>query len=175
MALIRRTQSTPTQAARGSEFEWDPFQNMRELMNWDPLRALAPRLLRGMGEGMGMVGGFIPGFDVRETKDTYVVSADVPGFKEQDLSVQVSGQRMTVSGERRAEKVEETDTWYLSERSYGNFSRSFTLPDDADMDNAQADLREGVLNLRIPRSGENKPRQIPLRSGASGGGVPPKA
>jgi HSP20 family protein len=78
---------------------------------------------------------------------------------------------MTISGERRAEKVEDTDTWYLSERSYGNFSRSFTLPDDADMDNVQAELREGVLNLRVPRSGENKPRQIPLR----GGSTSPKA
>lgn len=172
MALIRRSQSTPT-PSRGTEITWDPFQDMRELMNWDPLRALAPRLLRTMGEPLGMVGGgFIPGFDIRETKDSYVVTADVPGFKEQDLSVQVSGQRMTISGERRAEKVEDTDTWYLSERSHGSFSRSFTLPDDADMDSAQADLREGVLNLRVPRSGENKPRQIPLRAGTAGGTSP---
>lgn len=166
MALIRRSQSTPT-TSRGSEMEWDPFQNMRELMSWDPLRGIAPRLFRAMGEPSGMMAGYMPGFDVRETKDTYVVSADVPGFKEQDLSVQVSGQRMTVSGERRAEKVEDTDSWYLSERTYGNFSRSFTLPDDADMDNVQAELREGVLNLRVPRSGENKPRQIPLRASGS--------
>ena len=162
MALIRRTPSpVPSRAA---EFEWDPFASMRELMNWDPLRTMAPRFMRTLGE---LPSAFIPGIDVRETKDAYVVTADLPGFKEQDVSVQVSGNRVTLSGERKAEKLEETDTWYLCERTQGNFSRAFTLPDDADMDSAQAELREGVLNLRVPRSGENKPRTIPVQKGGS--------
>ncbi len=162
MALIRRTQSPVP--ARSSEMEWDPFASMRDLMNWDPLRTLAPRIIRTMGE---LPGAFIPGIDVRETKDAYVVTADLPGFKEQDVTVQVSGNRVTLSGERKMEKVEDTDTWYLCERSQGSFSRTFTLPDDAHMDNAQADLREGVLNLRVPRSGENKPRTIPVQKGGT--------
>jgi len=171
MALIRRTQSPVP--SRASEYEWDPFATMRDLMNWDPLRSIAPRALRGMG-GMGeMTSTFIPGIDVRETKDAYVVTADLPGFKEQDLSVQVSGNRITLSGERKSEKVEDTDTWYLCERSQGSFSRTFTLPEDANMDSAQADLREGVLNLRVPRSGENKPRTLPL--GKGGTAAAPKA
>jgi len=125
MALIRRTHSpVPT---RSHEMEWDPFASMRDLMNWDPLRTIAPRFMRTVGE---LPGVFIPGIDVRETKDAYVVTADLPGFKEQDVSVQVSGNRVTLSGERKMEKVEDTDTWYLCERSQGNFSRTFTLPDD---------------------------------------------
>jgi len=168
MALIRRTHSpVPT---RSHEMEWDPFASMRDLMNWDPLRTIAPRFMRTVGE---LPGVFIPGIDVRETKDAYVVTADLPGFKEQDVSVQVSGNRVTLSGERKMEKVEDTDTWYLCERSQGNFSRTFTLPDDANMDNAHADLREGVLNLRVPRSGENKPRTIPVQKGGAAGA--PKA
>src|SRR5438067_959430 len=102
MAIVRRDETTP--ALRRTTPEWDPFQSMRELMRWDPFREMLPAL------GTAGPAGFAPAFDVRETKDAYLFKADLPGFREEDIDLNVSGNRLTISGQRQSEKVEDSDT-----------------------------------------------------------------
>jgi HSP20 family protein len=132
---------------------WDPFQSMRELFRWDPfqLGALSP---------FQPSSSFAPEFDVKETKESFVFRADLPGVAEKDLQVQLSGNRLSVSGKRESEKTEQNDTYYASERSYGSFTRSFTLPEGIDADKAHADLKNGVLSIAIPKRPEAQPRKI---------------
>jgi len=155
MAMVRRSEAAPlAQRTR----EWDPFQTMRELMAWDPFQEMAPRVWRGMEGRMP----YMPSFDVRETKDAYLFKADLPGFREQDIDVNLTGNRLTVSGQREAEKVEDTDTCYCSERTHGSFTRSFTLPEGIDSGKIQADLKDGVLSVQVPKTVEAQPKHIPL-------------
>ena len=96
---------------------------MHELMRWDPFRELAtPSSLSG-----GYA--FAPAFDVRETNDAYVFSADLPGLSEDAIELSVTGNQLTVSGQREEEKRDESDRMHMYERRYGTFSRSFALPD----------------------------------------------
>lgn len=160
MAIVRRGEGAPM-SRMGRE--WDPFQSMRELMSWDPFQDVLPKLWQGGASPQRFV--FAPAFDVRETKDAYLFKADLPGFREQDVDISVTGNRLTVSGNRDAEQVEESDTYYCSERTYGSFARSFTLPDGVNPDQIQAELKDGILSLRVPKSAEAQPKRISIRGG----------
>ena len=92
-------------------------------------------------------------------------TADLPGVKEKDLDLSLTGNRLTVSGKREEEKKEEDERWFTYERSYGAFSRSFTLPDGVDTEHVGAELKEGVLRVSIPKKPELKPRKIELEPG----------
>ena len=156
MAIVRRGEGGQM-TGRGRE--WDPFETMRQLLSWDPFQEMVPRVWRG-GEERGVA--FVPTFDVRETKDAYVFKADLPGFKEQDLDINLTGNRLTISGKREMEKVEDNDRYYCCERSHGSFTRVFTLPEGINADQCQADLKDGVLNIHIPKSPETQPKRIQL-------------
>ena len=117
-----------------------------------------------------MVGGveapvsFIPAFEVKETKDAYIFKADLPGVKEGDLDITLTGGRLTISGKRETEQQEESDRFYAYERSYGSFTRSFTLPEGVDVDRVNAELKDGVLQLRLPKQPEMQPKRIQVSS-----------
>jgi HSP20 family protein len=114
--------------------------------------------------------GFVPTFEVKETPDSFIFKADLPGIKEDNLNISLSGNRLTVSGERQQEKKDENERYYAYERSYGNFSRSFTLPDGVDAEHVQADLKDGVLTIAVPKKPEVQPKKIPLRVTPGGEG-----
>lgn len=162
MAIVRRGEATPV-ARRGLEL--DPFQMMRDMLGWDPFQGMAPRLWTG-AEGQGMT--YVPSFDVKETSDAYVFKVDLPGFREQDLDLNVSENRLTVSGKREEEKVEDTDTFYCRERSHGSFMRTFTLPEGIDSNRIQADLKEGILSIHVPKSAGSKPKRISIGGTTAG-------
>ena len=151
--LIRRNEgATPERLPR----EWEPFRLMRELIGWDPFAEMMPSFGRELN-------GFVPRFEVKESKDAYLFKADLPGVEDKDLELTLTGNRLTVSGKREAEVRDEKDTWYAYERSYGTFTRSFTLPDGADIDHAEADLKNGVLTVSVPKRPESQPRKISLK------------
>jgi HSP20 family protein len=108
---------------------------------------------------------FVPKFEVKESPDAYIFKADMPGVKESDLEIAVTGNRVTISGRREEEERREDETLYAYERAYGGFSRTFTLPEGADIDNIRAELRDGVLHLAIPKKPEVQPKKVPLQSG----------
>ena len=155
--LIRRNEQSPQPQPRElMPRAWEPLRLMRDLMALDPF---ADMLSSVTSEAMA----FTPRFEVRETKDAYVFHADLPGIDDKDLDISLNGNRLTVSGKREAVQHQESDTYYAYERSYGSFSRSFTLPDGADTDHADAELKSGVLTLSIPKKPEHQPRKISLK------------
>jgi len=159
MAIIRRSERP---LARPQQ-EWDPFNMMQEMLRgWDPFRQMSPV--------MSDERGYIPQFDVKETKEGYLFKADLPGVKDNDLDISLSGNTLTVSGKREAEKRDEGDTWYSYERNYGTFTRTFTLPESADPNGVRAELRDGVLTLMLPKRPEMQPRKIQLGKGMTEGG-----
>ena len=155
MNIVHKPSNMPAVSNTAGNF--DPFRAMRELMRFDPFAE------------MGTINNwqsiqFNPDFEVKETKEGYQFRADLPGIKEKDLEISMTGNRLTVSGHREAEKRDESDRYYLYERSYGSFSRSFTLPDGVDNTKVAADLRDGVLTLLVPRRPETQARKINVRS-----------
>lgn len=136
---------------------WDPLREMRDLLRWDPFRDLSRWRTPGAIE-------FAPAFDASETEKSYVFTADLPGVREEDLNISVSGDHLTVSGKREAEEEKREENYYLYERSYGSFSRSFALPQAIDADKIEADLKDGVLRIEVPKSPGAAPKKISVKS-----------
>lgn len=133
----------------------DPFALARELFGFDPFRGIEAELTGASG--------FTPRLDLAGENDAYVLRADLPGVKEGEVDISLHQNRLTISGERKPEERKEGETYYLSERLLGSFSRTLVLPDDANPDGIDASLTDGVLTVRIPKRPESQPRKIALR------------
>jgi len=128
-------------------------------VHWDPFRQMAPFLT---GEELPM--RIAPDFEIRETKEGFVFKADVPGIKEKDLEITMTGNRLTISGKREAVKEENSDIYYARECVYGGFTRAFTLPEGTNGNNGvHAELDEGVLTLFLPKAPEQQPKRIEVK------------
>ena len=137
----------------------DPFENFRTaLWGWDPFRSLE----RSFAGVAGAQLAFAPSFDILERDDAFVLKADLPGVREENLDVSVMGNQLTVSGSRQAEERKENENYYMHERVYGDFSRTFTLPSQVSTDDIAARLENGELVIHVPKRAEAKPRKIPL-------------
>ena len=157
MNLIRRDKRDVPATRRAQE--WNPFRMMDELLRWDPYAALE----RSGGGGLD----FLPSFDVKETKDAYIVEADLPGVKEEHVEISLTGNVLQISGRREQETREEGDQWFVVERNHGQFARSFSLPEGADAEAVKADMKNGVLKITIPKRPEVQPRRISLTAGGA--------
>ena len=153
------------------------------LVRWEPVRELNTiqgeinRLFNsffdtpvGAGEGAGR--RWLPAMDLVEADDHYVLRADLPGLAEDDVTIEVENDVLTVSGERRAEHEQRGEGYHRLERAYGSFSRSLTLPDGVDPETVQASFERGVLEVRIPKPEQRKPRRVSISVGANGGRAP---
>ena len=152
--IIRRDQ--PREMSREGRTSWDPFDLMREMLRWDPFRDV---------ETVARPGTWVPAFEVKETGDAFIFKADVPGLKEEDLEVSLTGNRLSVSGKRDDERKDENERYFAYERNYGSFTRTFTLPDGVDAEHVGAELKDGVLTLTLPKRPEVQPKRIQLKSG----------
>jgi HSP20 family protein len=152
----------PKPARRDPFWELDPFER------FEPLRELGfpTRLSRWMEEAFG--GGararLVPAVDIAEDDARYVVTAELPGTKREDITVEAHENVLTIRGEKRSEREEKKEQSRWVERSYGSFSRSFTLPGDADTNRVSASFRDGVLSIEIPKAEEAKPKTITIKS-----------
>lgn len=108
-----------------------------------------------------------PAMDLTEGDDHYLLKADLPGIGEDDVSIEVDGGVLTVSGERRDERSAEGRGWHRIERPFGRFQRQLTLPEGVDAEGVSADFELGVLSVRVPKPERTKPRRIAI--GASNG------
>jgi HSP20 family protein len=151
-------QQKPAAPAPIARREWDPFRVMRDMLRWDPFQEMRPLW-------PNEVTAYAPAFEVKETKDAFVFKADVPGVKEQDLEVTATGNRLTVSGKREEEKESKDQSYYTYERSYGSFTRTFTLPDASDTTHVKAELKSGELTIVVPKAAEAVAKRIPVASG----------
>ena len=103
-----------------------------------------------------------PSVDVSETEDNFEVRAELPGVAQDDLHVSVKDNLLTLSGEKRQEKVDDTQSYRRVERRYGNFQRKFALPPEVETDDIKAEFSDGVLTLSIPKAEAAKPTEVPI-------------
>ena len=115
---------------------------------------------------------WVPPIDLVEAEDHFMLKADLPGLTESDVNIEVQDGTLTISGERSAEHEQREKGWYRIERSFGSFNRSLTLPDGVDPDRIEASFNHGVLEVRIPKPEERKPRRISISSTGNGNGEP---
>ncbi|HEY3445140.1 MAG TPA: Hsp20/alpha crystallin family protein [Myxococcales bacterium] len=106
---------------------------------------------------------FTPAVDAIETADAYLLTCDMPGVRQGEMEARVSEGQLVVSGKRTAAKVAESDSYCFAERAYGPFERVFELPQGIDSDHIQADLKDGVLTIRLPKVVEPALRKIPVQ------------
>lgn len=155
---IRKTnggsQARPSQAITQA----NPLRYLREMMKWDPFSEMAPLLGHQGGEGI------VAHFDVKETPNAFIFKADLPGFVEKDIDITSVGNQLTISGHRKDEREDKGDTYYVCERRYGSFSRSFTLPQGVDVDHVSADIKHGVLTVNVPRVAAAPAKKIPVKA-----------
>lgn len=104
-----------------------------------------------------------PRMDLSETEDAYFIHLDLPGMKKEDVSINFHEGTLSVSGERQQEDKEENHKFIRIERSYGRFYRSFSLPQTVNTEGIEASFENGVLNIRVPKAEEVKPRRIDIR------------
>jgi HSP20 family protein len=143
---------------------WEPIAELNTLQN-EMNRLFNTFFDQPTGRG-GVAGRrWIPAMDLVETDDHYVLRADLPGLTEQDVNVELLDNVLTISGERKAEHETQQEGYYRLERAFGDFSRSLTLPDGVEADAAQAHLHRGVLEIRIPKPEQKKPRQVQIKLG----------
>lgn len=102
----------------------------------------------------------MPAIEVFEKEDKFLVKADLPGIKEEDISVSAVGDTLTIRGERKAESEVKEEDYYCCERSYGSFFRSIALPSHVNADKIEASYDHGVLEVSLPKIPEVKPRKI---------------
>jgi HSP20 family protein len=112
---------------------------------------------------------WVPPMDLVEADAHFVLKADLPGLSEGDVNIEVQDGTLTISGERTAEHEQREKGWYRIERSFGSFNRSLTLPDGVDPERIEASFDHGVLEVRIAKPEERKPRRISISSTGENG------
>ena len=144
---------------------YDPFRDLRSLQN-EMNRLFSSTFSGGGGESDLMRGAWSPSVDIFENKDQVVIEAELPGLKPEDVEISIENNLLTIHGERKFEKKDENDNFHRVERSYGAFTRSFTLPPTVTSENAQAEFENGVLRLTLAKREEAKPRRIEIKAGS---------
>ena len=140
---------------------YDPFRDLRTLQD-EVNRLFSTSLTPSFAdEGIGR-GAWNPSVDIYENNDQIVLEAELPGMNREDFELTIENNVVTLRGERRFEKKEDTDNYHRVERSYGSFTRSFTLPQTVSGDTATAEYRNGVLRVTLPKREEAKARRIEI-------------
>jgi HSP20 family protein len=146
------------------------------LIRWEPVRELSTiqsemnRLFNTFfdaphGNGPTALRRWLPAMDLVETDDDFVLRADLPGLSEDDVNIEVEDNVLTISGERKAEHEERKEGYYRVERASGSFARSLTLPEGIDPERVRASFDKGVLEVRIPKPEQRKPRKVQISAG----------
>ena len=139
---------------------WDPFSNLAEIQ--DEMNRLFDTSLRRTGAA-AFDGTFVPAVDVVEEKDNYLVRADLPGLSKEDVSVTLQDNYLTIKGEKKHETETKEANYYRKERVHGSFTRTIELPMSVDAKKIDAHFKDGVLQVRLPKSEEAKPKQIEVK------------
>jgi HSP20 family protein len=143
---------------------WEPFRELAALQN-DMGRLMSTFLGQGQVNGENGERSWMPAVDVWETDNELVYAFDIPGISEDEISVEYDDGALTVSGKRERTEQSEDDRFYRYERRFGSFSRTVGLPQGVEEDAIQADYRNGVLEIHVPKPEAPKPRRIQIGSG----------
>lgn len=162
MASIQIRKQGPEMAPAPLARAWDPYRMVESLLRWDPFREMEP-----LWNFTAPAATFAPAFEVKETAEAYLFKADLPGVSEKDLEVTLTGDRLTIMGKRHNEEEKKGERFYVYERSYGAFTRTFTLPAGVDAAHIFADMKDGVLTLQLPKVPEAQPKKIDVATGGA--------
>lgn len=144
-----------------SIIKYDPFRELRSLQD-EMNRLFMTNLSRGSDRDGFASGAWSPNVDIFENKDNLVLEAELPGMSREDIDLSIENNVITLSGARKFEKKDEGDNYHRVERSYGSFTRSFTLPQTVTAEGATADFKNGVLRVSLPKREETKARKIEI-------------
>jgi HSP20 family protein len=141
--------------------KWQPYSDLVNMYDrWN--RLFAEDFLDESSKNGLIPSAWRPMTDIYETKDSYVFKVELPGFKKEDIQVEFSGETLILRGERKQEEETKNENCHRLERSYGLFERSFTIPKNIDAKKIDANLKDGVLMLTIPKVEEAKTKAIPI-------------
>ncbi len=141
---------------------WNPFRELEEMS--DRLNRVVARVPRGdNGDEAMTMADWTPPVDISETPAEYVIKAEIPEVKKEDVRVTLEHGVLTVKGMRRQEAEEQGRKYHRVERSYGRFVRNFSLPDIVDDAQVQAAFKDGILTLHLPKSEKAKPKAIEVK------------
>lgn len=143
---------------------YEPYRSVSQLSR--EINRMFDSFLRDGGEAGGNtpVYDFAPAVDIREEQNQYVLHADLPGVKADDIDISLEDGVLTIRGERKQEKNVEEAGYKRVERVHGSFYRSFTLPDTADHDSVAAGFKDGVLEVTIKKQEKAKPKKITVKA-----------
>lgn len=139
-----------------------PYQ--RTTLISDPFNFLRQEIDR-LFEASSSIEGLRPQFETKENENSIEITAELPGVTEEDINLSLSKGILTISGEKKSEEKKEGETYYITERQYGSFSRSLKLPYEPEQDDIKASFKEGVLKVSVPKPKEMKPDvyKIPIQ------------
>lgn len=142
---------------------WDPWRDFGSLQ--ERINKMFDDTIRSAGAGDEELatGAWSPAVDIHETDDSYVVSADLPGLKKDDIQINVEDNTLTIKGEKKFEERVPKDKYIRVERNYGTFVRSFSLPQNVDSGKIKATFKDGILDLTLPKREESKPKKIAVQ------------
>ena len=141
---------------------WDPFRNLSTLQ--EQVNRLFETSYRGRGDNSALT-TWAPAVDIYETENELVLKADLPEVNERDLDIQIENNMLTIRGERTFDHEVKEDNYLRIERTYGAFSRSFSLPNTVNPEAIKAEYKNGVLRVELPKRAESKPRQVKVNVG----------
>ena len=147
-----------TEKQTSSVTPWDPFSDL-ELPRWGRFGDW-PAFRSLLAENRGV---WAPALDVAENDDHFIITVELAGAKKEDVAVEANDDVLTIRGEKRSERIEENEQRRHVERSFGSFSRSFTLPANADPDAIKANFADGVLTVEVAKREEPKPKTIAVK------------
>jgi HSP20 family protein len=147
---------------------YEPFRGLSTLHD-QVNRLFDETMFRGQGEGFAIT-PWAPSVDIYETPNELVVKADLPDVDEKDIDICVENNLLTIRGERRFEKSVSEDNYLRVERTYGTFTRSFSLPNTVNAEAIHAEYNNGVLTVNLPKREESKPRQVKVSVNSSPNG-----
>ena len=142
---------------------WDPFRELEDVS--DKLNRLfsRPAARRDNGQETMTVADWIPTVDISETDAEFAIMAELPEVKKEDVKITLQQGVLTIQGHRAQEREERGKRYHRVERAYGTFARTFTLPDYVDESNVNAEFKDGVLTLHVPKSEKAKPKAIEVK------------
>ena len=145
---------------------WDPFRELDDLQNrLSTMFGRAPVKKDGDNREALTVAEWAPLVDIVEDDKNYVIKAELPGIKKEEIKVGVQNDVLTISGERKYEKEEKDKKFHRIERAYGSFARSFTIPEDSDGEKVSAEFKDGILRVHLPKTEKVKPKQVEVKVG----------
>ncbi len=145
---------------------WDPFRELEDMSN--RLNRFFGRSMLGVGSTQGShemmsVPDWTPTVDIVETPEEYMIKADLPEMRREDVKISMADHVLRIEGERKAEKEEKGRKYHRVERYYGSFMRTFTVPENVDGTKIRAEYKDGVLNVRLPKTAAHAPKAVDIK------------